>query len=86
MSVPPERLVTDGPYAIVRNPMYLGHLIFLAGLAITLRSWFAVALLVVHAVWFGARVREDETRLANLFGGSYTEYAKRVKRWIPGVV
>ena len=34
MEVPPERIITTGPYHYTRNPMYLGHLIFLAGLAI----------------------------------------------------
>ena len=33
MQAPPQRIVTQGPYRYVRNPMYLGHLIFLAGLA-----------------------------------------------------
>src|SRR5262249_1769692 len=33
--VPPDRIVEDGPYRYVRNPMYLGHLIFVLGLAIT---------------------------------------------------
>ena len=34
MAVPPERIITTGPYRYTRNPMYLGHLIFLAGLAL----------------------------------------------------
>jgi steroid 5-alpha reductase family enzyme len=37
--VPPERLVSSGIYAYTRNPMYLGHIIFLIGLTLTLRSW-----------------------------------------------
>ena len=37
MDTPPERLVTSGPFARCRNPMYLGHLIFLAGLALQFR-------------------------------------------------
>src|SRR5215813_4877060 len=35
MDVPPERIIEDGPYRYTRNPMYLGHLIFLTGLAVT---------------------------------------------------
>lgn len=50
--VPPERLVTTGLYAYTRNPMYLGHLIFLIGLTLTLRSWLGALITVAVAVWF----------------------------------
>jgi len=86
ISIPPERLVTGGPYRCCRNPMYLGHLIFLAGVALALQSWLAAAVLVVHAAWFDRRVRGDEARLAARFGEPYRDYAARVKRWIPGIL
>jgi protein-S-isoprenylcysteine O-methyltransferase Ste14 len=85
ISRPPERIVSQGPYRWTRNPMYLGHLVFFAGLALVLGSWIAAAVFAGHAVWFDRRVREDESRLAALFGDSYREYCRRVKRWIPGV-
>ena len=37
----PQRLITTGPYRFTRNPVYLGHIIFLIGLALTLQSLFA---------------------------------------------
>ena len=80
------RLVTTGIYALTRNPMYLGHLIFIAGLAISLRSWIAFAVLVAYLPWFHARVRRDEARLRDLFGTEYERYAQRVKRWIPFII
>lgn len=86
MDVPPERIVEHGPYRYVRNPMYLGHLIFMLGLALTFRSWLAVALLVFHVAWFNRRVIEDEARLEAQFGSVYLDYKARVKRWIPGVI
>jgi protein-S-isoprenylcysteine O-methyltransferase Ste14 len=86
ISIPPERLVTGGPYRFCRNPMYLGQLIFFAGLAFALDSWLAAALFVFHAVWFDRRVRDDEARLSALFGEPYREYLARVKRWIPGLL
>jgi protein-S-isoprenylcysteine O-methyltransferase Ste14 len=85
IAVPPERIVERGPYRWLRNPMYMGHLVFLAGLALTLGSWVGAAVLAFHAFWFDRRVREDEARLADRFGDSYREYCRRVKRWIPGV-
>src|SRR5712692_9305222 len=85
ITVPPERLVADGLYAYTRNPMYLGHLIFMLGLAVTFWSWLALALFAVHVVWFHRRVIDDEARLCRLFGAQYVNYQARVKRWIPGL-
>jgi protein-S-isoprenylcysteine O-methyltransferase Ste14 len=86
LAVPPERILDSGPYRWVRNPMYLGHIIFLAGVALLLGSWIAAAVWAFHLVWFHRRAREDEARLAGLFGDSYRDYCRRVKRWIPGVL
>lgn len=83
MDAMPECIVERGPYRYTRNPMYLGHLIFMAGLALTFKSWLALAILVVNMVWFHRRVLEDEARLTRQFGAQYTEYTGRVKRWIP---
>ena len=85
ITVPPEHLVEDGLYAYTRNPMYLGHLIFMLGLAVTFWSWLALILLAVNAIWFHRRVLDDEARLSKLFGAQYADYQARVKRWIPGV-
>ena len=85
LEVPPDRIVAQGPYRFLRNPMYLGHLIFMLGLAVTFSSWLAAALLVFHMVWFHKRVLKDEAALKQRFGASYLAYQARVKRWIPGV-
>ena len=85
MSVPPERLVTSGPYALTRNPMYMGHLIFMLGLALTFHSWVAALLLAFHLYWFNERAKEDEAQLAGLFGAEYRAYQARVRRWVPRV-
>lgn len=86
ISIPPERIVTGGPYRWIRNPMYLGHLVFFAGLALVLQSWVGAGVLAFHAFWFDRRVREDERRLERLFGEPYREYRRRSKRWIPGIL
>ena len=64
--------------------MYLGHLIFLAGLALTLESWLAALITVGVAVWFHLRVIGDEKKLVVRLGAAYVDYLKSVKRWIPG--
>ena len=85
MEGPPDRIIATGPYQYTRNPMYLGHLIFMLGLAVTFSSWLAVALLAFHAVWFHRRVLNDEAHLEARFGEPYRAYKRDVKRWIPGL-
>jgi protein-S-isoprenylcysteine O-methyltransferase Ste14 len=86
MDVPPERIISQGPYRFTRNPMYLGHLIFLLGLALTFWSWFALIILAGRALWFHRRVLQDEERLDAIFGADYTAYRTQVKRWIPRIL
>lgn len=81
----PIELVTTGPYAVVRNPMYLGHLIFLGGLVAMTRSPVALAGLFLQRARFAERVAADERRLADRFGHRYVEYVETVPRWLPAV-
>jgi protein-S-isoprenylcysteine O-methyltransferase Ste14 len=85
LETPPERLVTSGPYVHTRNPMYLGHVIFLIGLTLSLNSYLAAAITVATAIWFHLRVLGDESRLAERWGEPYRIYLATVKRWIPGL-
>lgn len=78
----PRRLITDGPYALTRNPMYLGHLIFMTGLVAVTRSPLALVLAARAVLRFTARVRVDEERLDRVFGDEYRAYRARVPRWI----
>jgi protein-S-isoprenylcysteine O-methyltransferase Ste14 len=86
VDIPPDRIVDTGIYAWTRNPMYLGHLIFMTGLATSLLSIPALALLIFHFYWFHQRVLEDEQRLLERFGPAYSDYMQRVKRWLPGII
>ena len=86
MDAMPERIIAAGPYRYTRNPMYLGHLIFMAGLVLTFWSWFALILLIARAAWFQRRVLQDERRLERRFGAEYSVYRTRVKRWIPFIL
>jgi hypothetical protein len=84
LETPPERLVSSGPYSWTRNPMYLGHVIFLIGLTLTLKSGLAAVITIAAAMWFHFRVLGDEKKLAMRLGQPYVDYTKSVKRWIPG--
>jgi protein-S-isoprenylcysteine O-methyltransferase Ste14 len=84
--IPFERstvLVTDGLYRFTRNPMYLGLVLTLLGVAILLGS--LGALLPVPAfVWILQTqfINGEERFLEEIFGTRYLEYKKRVRRWL----
>ena len=82
LETPPDRIVSTGPYAYTRNPMYLGHLIYLLGLSLTLQSWLGAVITIAVALWFQRRVIGDEDKLATRLGKPYIEYMKKVPRWI----
>lgn len=85
LETPPDRLVDRGLYHYTRNPMYLGHIIFLIGLTLTLKSWFAAIITIATAIWFHTRVIGDEKKLIERLGQPYADYLTQVKRWIPGL-
>ena len=81
---PPRRLVVRGPYVYVRNPMYLGAVLALAGAALFYRSltvalYAGVFLLATHAFVLAY----EEPTLRATFGADYERYCSRVRRWWP---
>ena len=80
-----HQVISTGPYAFVRHPMYSGAAVYFVGIALLLGSWYAVAIAVVLIALFGLRaVWEENTLKAELAG--YSDYAQRVRyRLIPGV-
>lgn len=79
---PSTVLVTDGVYAYVRNPMYVGGTFILAGLAILLASDWMLVLTVVFipVIHFGV-VKREERYLAAKFGKPYWQYLEKVPRY-----
>ena len=76
------KLVTSGPFALMRNPIYVGNTIATLGLGLALQNgWLLIATpLAALAVHKLAVVRE-QTHLRDKFGDAWTEYADRVKAW-----
>jgi protein-S-isoprenylcysteine O-methyltransferase Ste14/8-oxo-dGTP pyrophosphatase MutT (NUDIX family) len=81
---PPRRLVVRGPYRFVRNPMYLGAGLALAGVALFYRSLSLLGYLVFLAVVIQLLVvYYEEPTLRRVFGEGYEAYRRRVRRWWP---
>jgi protein-S-isoprenylcysteine O-methyltransferase Ste14 len=81
---PPQRLVVEGPYAWIRNPMHVGLVTFLAGIALLFRSPFLIAYAVVIAgiVWAYAQ-KVEEPWLERQYREAYRAYRARVPAWWP---
>lgn len=80
-----HRVISSGPYAFVRHPMYSGGVLFLVGMALLLGSWWGLVMSPIFAVIFAIRTRVEETTLISGLPG-YADYAARVRyRLVPGV-
>ncbi|MGE0460712.1 MAG: isoprenylcysteine carboxylmethyltransferase family protein [Vicinamibacterales bacterium] len=83
---PPRQLVVRGPYRFVRNPMYIGAALALAGAAVFYESlellgYTGAFLLVTHLFV----VLYEEPTLRRLFGADYDAYCARIRRWWPAL-
>jgi protein-S-isoprenylcysteine O-methyltransferase Ste14 len=75
-------LVTTGIFSHSRNPMYLGMLLVLAGLAALVAQPIGIALLPVFVIYLNRyQISAEEEAIAAHFGRSYQEYCQRVRRW-----
>jgi protein-S-isoprenylcysteine O-methyltransferase Ste14 len=80
-----HRVISSGPYAFVRHPMYSGTILFFVGAPLLLGSWWGVALSPMFAVLFAIRSGIEERALLEGLP-DYADYAARVRyRLIPGL-
>src|SRR5438876_3570040 len=81
---PPKKLVIRGPYRFVRNPMYIGAEMTLAGAALFYQS---LSILISSCLLFLIThlfvVLYEEPTLRRTFGDEYEAYCSRVRRWLP---
>ncbi len=76
-------VVTSGVYRITRNPMYLGLVLILLGLAVYLASpWVLLGPVAFAAFITRFQIQPEERVLAERFGAAYTDYCARVRRWL----
>ena len=79
-----SKLVTQGPFAYVRNPLYLGNMLIYFGIGIMANvPILALASLIYFFVQYTLIVSLEEESLLKLFGTHYTDYVQAVPRFIP---
>src|SRR5215471_8290451 len=74
-----QTVITTGPYAVVRHPLYFGALFYVAATSLVLGSWWGLATVPLVALGFAIRIRVEEKVLHEGLQG-YADYARRV-RW-----
>jgi protein-S-isoprenylcysteine O-methyltransferase Ste14 len=80
-----HRVIDTGPYAFVRHPMYSGAVLYFAGIAVLLGSWWGLILSSVFFVLFSIRAAIEERALIDGLPG-YADYLARVRyRLVPGL-
>lgn len=79
-------LIQDGPYGLVRNPMYLG--VFLIGLGIALilfKWWFTLLIVAVIIIRYMLLISEEDKKLSQVFGQAHASYKRRVPCLAPSL-
>jgi protein-S-isoprenylcysteine O-methyltransferase Ste14 len=81
-----QESVTTGPYAIVRNPIYLGVTVAMVGTGIVFGGYRVIASIACVLLFSWARVRAEEKLMSDQFGEEYAKYKEQVSAFIPGVL
>jgi protein-S-isoprenylcysteine O-methyltransferase Ste14 len=81
-----HKLITEGPYSFVRNPIYTAMFGMLIATGLAMQRWLALSVAVVlFAVGLMIRVKIEEKLLRAAFGEEFNDYARRVPAVLPGI-
>ncbi len=81
-----KSLAIQGPYAFVRNPMYLGRFFLLFGCLLLVGNFWLLAIFSIFYYFYMVnRVKREEAHLKNVFGEKYRAYCREVNRFLPNL-
>ena len=79
-----HKLVTNGPYSVIRHPIYAGIILMFFGYTLSFSSIIGtIIILAFFSIWFNKRIKLEEQLLIQTFGDKYLEYMKHTKRLVP---
>ncbi|HRN70928.1 MAG TPA: isoprenylcysteine carboxylmethyltransferase family protein [Candidatus Woesebacteria bacterium] len=76
-----DTLITTGPFAFSRNPIYLGLIVMVTGYFLALQSYL-ILLVLLPLDYFWRAIVVEEALLQKYFGETYLQYKKKVRRWV----
>ena len=79
----PQRMVVEGPYRYVRNPLYDGDFCLIVGAALLTRSWVLVLVAALYLAQLALQIPLEERELEARFGAAYRRYCELVPRFVP---
>lgn len=78
-----SQLITSGLYQFTRNPMYLAMLLVLIALFFRFGNYFNIVVLFLYTWYITTfQIKPEEKILTEIFGNDFTNYCKKVRRWI----
>jgi protein-S-isoprenylcysteine O-methyltransferase Ste14 len=79
-----HKLITSGPYSVVRNPIYTGMFGMLLATGLAISHWIGLLMaIIVFAIGTAVRVRSEERLLRGAFGDEFEAYARKVPAVVP---
>jgi protein-S-isoprenylcysteine O-methyltransferase Ste14 len=79
----PTEIISSGPYAFSRNPMYVAWTLIYLAIALLVNAWWLIVLLPVLILFTHYFVvRQEERQLEQQFGEPYRQYRSRVRRYV----
>ncbi len=83
--LPNHQLIDQGPYALVRHPMYFGWWMAMLGILLIYWTWIPSILFIFSVIVFYQRARREEAVLSERFGEQWQAYIKRTKLFVPWI-
>lgn len=77
-----RKLIVSGPYSKTRNPLYVGDALILLGVFLITDYLILLAMLLAYLIHISVQVRMEENELTEIFGKKYTQYTKKVPRFL----
>lgn len=82
-----DKLTISGPYAFVRNPLYLGTFLVALGMAVVLKTgWAGVVFLLAMAFMYRKTINDEQGMLTAKFGDAYRKYTAKVPAMVPTLI